>query len=103
MTSTTAALTRLQKKFGGWGGMTERERRGLLLRRPKLTSWRRPLEAARDDHDRAHDVVPSPAAVPVHWPPRCRSPAEPSGVLAVYGGDVDGRRPWHATSRAPRG
>jgi len=47
-----------------WGGMTERERRALLRRRPNVTSWRHLLETARDEHDRAHDVVPSLAAVP---------------------------------------
>ena len=44
--------------------MTERERRALLRRRPNVTSWRHLLETARDEHDRAHDVVPSLAAVP---------------------------------------
>lgn len=39
-------------EFGVWGGMTERERRALLRRRPNVTSWRRLLEAARRDHDR---------------------------------------------------
>jgi len=37
-------------EFGVWGGMTERERRALLRRRPNVTSWRRLLEAARDDY-----------------------------------------------------
>ena len=36
--------------FGVWGGMTERERRALLRRRPNVTSWRRLLEAAADNH-----------------------------------------------------
>jgi WhiB family redox-sensing transcriptional regulator len=31
-------------EFGVWGGMTERERRALLRRRPRVTSWRRLLE-----------------------------------------------------------
>ncbi|MGM3367007.1 WhiB family transcriptional regulator, partial [Escherichia coli] len=26
-------------EFGVWGGMTERERRALLRRRPEVTSW----------------------------------------------------------------
>jgi len=34
-------------EFGVWGGMTERERRALLRRRPHVTSWRGLLEAAR--------------------------------------------------------
>ena len=29
--------------FGVWGGMTERERRALLRRRPDVTSWRQLL------------------------------------------------------------
>ena len=37
-------------EFGVWGGMTERERRALLRRRPNVTSWRRLLEAAADNH-----------------------------------------------------
>jgi len=34
-------------EFGVWGGMTERERRALLRRRPQITSWRGLLETAR--------------------------------------------------------
>ncbi|GAA4988535.1 WhiB family transcriptional regulator [Kineococcus glutinatus] len=37
-------------EFGVWGGMTERERRALLKRRPNVKSWRRLLETARDQH-----------------------------------------------------
>jgi len=40
-------------EFGVWGGMTERERRALLRRRPDVTSWRELLENAR----RAHTAV----------------------------------------------
>lgn len=39
-------------EFGVWGGMTERERRALLRRRPNVTSWRRLLEEARREHER---------------------------------------------------
>jgi WhiB family redox-sensing transcriptional regulator len=39
-------------EFGVWGGMTERERRALLKRRPNVTSWRRLLEQARAQHVR---------------------------------------------------
>ncbi|GAA3559333.1 WhiB family transcriptional regulator [Amycolatopsis ultiminotia] len=35
--------------FGVWGGMTERERRALLRRRPDVTSWTELLEAAKRD------------------------------------------------------
>ena len=40
-------------EFGVWGGMTERERRALLKRRPNVRSWRRLLEAARVEHERS--------------------------------------------------
>lgn len=41
-----------QIEWGVWGGLTERERRALLRRRPNVTSWRALLEAARDEHVR---------------------------------------------------
>jgi WhiB family redox-sensing transcriptional regulator len=50
-------------EFGVWGGMTERERRALLRRRPNVTSWREVLEAARDDYER---VIDYPGATGVH-------------------------------------
>jgi len=37
-------------EFGVWGGMTERERRALLRRRPNVQSWRLLLETARAEH-----------------------------------------------------
>jgi WhiB family redox-sensing transcriptional regulator len=37
-------------EFGVWGGMTERERRALLRRRPDVESWRSLLEQARAEH-----------------------------------------------------
>jgi WhiB family redox-sensing transcriptional regulator len=37
-------------EFGVWGGMTERERRALLRRRPDVVSWRTLLERARQEH-----------------------------------------------------
>ncbi|WP_329453815.1 WhiB family transcriptional regulator [Streptomyces sp. NBC_01497] len=40
-------------EFGIWGGMTERERRAVLKRRPTVASWRELLEAARDEAGRA--------------------------------------------------
>uniref|UniRef100_UPI0038D0E084 WhiB family transcriptional regulator n=1 Tax=Kitasatospora indigofera TaxID=67307 RepID=UPI0038D0E084 len=39
-------------EHGVWGGMTERERRALLRRRPAVSSWLALLEAARHEHDR---------------------------------------------------
>lgn len=40
-------------EFGVWGGMTERERRALLRRRPDVVSWQRLLESAREDYGHA--------------------------------------------------
>ncbi|MFJ9818660.1 WhiB family transcriptional regulator [Streptomyces sp. NPDC101151] len=40
-------------EFGVWGGMTERERRALLRRRPDVASWRMVLEEARQAFVRA--------------------------------------------------
>jgi WhiB family redox-sensing transcriptional regulator len=40
-------------EWGVWGGMTERERRALLHRRPNVTSWRRLLQTAMEDHGTA--------------------------------------------------
>jgi WhiB family redox-sensing transcriptional regulator len=37
-------------EFGVWGGMTERERRALLKRRPEVASWHTLLESARREH-----------------------------------------------------
>jgi WhiB family redox-sensing transcriptional regulator len=34
-------------EYGVWGGMTERERRALLRRRPDVTSWRELFEQAK--------------------------------------------------------
>ena len=61
-------------EFGVWGGLTERERRALLQRRPNVTSWRHLLETARDEHATAHDVVPSLTAVPTLTPAAVPSP-----------------------------
>jgi WhiB family redox-sensing transcriptional regulator len=44
-------------EFGVWGGMTERERRALLRRRPGVGSWSRLLETARDEHERMLEIA----------------------------------------------
>ena len=49
-------------EFGVWGGMTERERRALLKRRPNVQSWRRLLETARTEHERADAATSVPDA-----------------------------------------
>lgn len=38
-------------EFGVWGGMTERERRALLRRRPEVSSWSGLLETARREFE----------------------------------------------------
>ncbi|WP_442807279.1 WhiB family transcriptional regulator [Streptomyces sp. NBC_01294] len=49
-------------EFGVWGGMTERERRALLKRRPTVTSWQRLLEAARSEYEDTSQVGPAAAS-----------------------------------------
>ncbi len=44
-----------QVEFGVWGGMTERERRAILKRRPHVRSWKALLENARDEHERMEE------------------------------------------------
>lgn len=41
-------------EWGVWGGLTERERRAILRKRPQVTSWRRLLETARAEHEQGH-------------------------------------------------
>lgn len=49
-------------EFGVWGGMTERERRALLRRRPEVTSWANLLATAREHYTRepAQQTEPLP-------------------------------------------
>ncbi|MGW3866004.1 WhiB family transcriptional regulator [Streptomyces sp. NPDC005047] len=50
-------------EFGIWGGMTERERRALLRRRPTITSWGTLLRTA--ERQQAQTAAePESAAVP---------------------------------------
>jgi WhiB family transcriptional regulator, redox-sensing transcriptional regulator len=44
-------------EYGVWGGMTERERRALLRRRPEVRSWRQFLESAKEKYERATSPV----------------------------------------------
>ncbi len=55
-------------EFGVWGGMTERERRALLRRRPDVTSWSRLLR--------------SPGGEAALRPPRTVRAAEATGLSA---------------------
>jgi WhiB family transcriptional regulator, redox-sensing transcriptional regulator len=44
-------------EFGVWGGLTERERRALLRRRPDVVSWSDLLLAARREYDRGRAAL----------------------------------------------
>ena len=59
-------------EFGVWGGMTERERRALLRRRPDVTSWRDLLEQARNQYERQADDEAEDELV-ASWPASCWS------------------------------
>ena len=63
-------------EYGVWGGMTERERRALLRRRPEVRSWRQFLEAAKEKYERnGEEVDPRFAAATPAAIPRQRSEA----------------------------
>ena len=62
-------------EYGVWGGMTERERRALLRKRPEVRSWRQVLEEKRDAYlERTGGVlmIPEPSQIL----PRQRESAE---------------------------
>lgn len=44
-------------EWGVWGGLTERERRALLRRRPQVVSWTALLRTARENHEAATAAV----------------------------------------------
>lgn len=44
-------------EFGVWGGLTERERRALLRRRPNVGSWRTLLSTAMFEYEQTDPVV----------------------------------------------
>ncbi len=43
-------------EFGVWGGLTERERRSLLRRRPNVDSWQALLSSAMQEFERSAQV-----------------------------------------------
>lgn len=53
-----------QVEFGVWGGMTERERRAVLRRRPEVTDWASLLGRARTDHYAVRTATPDGSADP---------------------------------------
>jgi WhiB family redox-sensing transcriptional regulator len=64
-------------EYGVWGGMTERERRALLRRRPEVRSWRQVLEAKRDAYlERTGGVLIMPGPAAVLRPQEDAAPAE---------------------------
>ncbi|MHC1563311.1 WhiB family transcriptional regulator [Actinomycetospora sp. C-140] len=73
-------------RFGVWGGMTERERRALLKRRPEVISWAALLESAR------RAAAASPAANP-HVPAARtrRGTARPATAAAEVRAEGDRR------------
>jgi len=40
-------------EWGVWGGLTERERRAVLRKRPQVSSWTELLRIARERHEQA--------------------------------------------------
>ena len=61
-------------RFGVWGGMTERERRALLKRRPDVISWAALLESARRAAEASPAAEPAARAAPRR--PSAPRPAE---------------------------
>lgn len=59
-------------EFGVWGGMTERERRALLRRRPQVMSWRGLLEMAKTRFESLSDAE-AEAVAEVHMPASSRA------------------------------
>lgn len=53
-----------QIEFGVWGGMTERERRALLRRRPEVTSWTNLLQSAQEQYAREREREQAPTELP---------------------------------------
>jgi WhiB family redox-sensing transcriptional regulator len=74
-------------RFGVWGGMTERERRAVLKRRPDVVSWAALLESAR------RAAAASPAANPdVPAARRRRGTARPAAAEAAPARRAEGDR-----------
>ena len=46
-----------QVEWGVWGGLTERERRAIVRRRPNVTSWKRLLQTAMAEHEAAQGTA----------------------------------------------
>src|ERR1700728_1660398 len=88
-------------EFGVWGGMTERERRALLRRRPDVKSWRELLETARDRYERQgiDELVASAGIlffcqVQANASPTRRSPARSCTSSGRAGTSMTGTAGW---------
>jgi WhiB family redox-sensing transcriptional regulator len=76
-------------RFGVWGGMTERERRALLKRRPDVLSWAALLESARRAAQASPPADPAARTGARRTTPR---PAEPTDRPAEAPRRAPGRR-----------
>ena len=77
-------------EWGVWGGLTERERRALLRKRPNVTSWRQLLETAKSEHEATVAGGMTMVAAGVHQLGRVRVPLfeDMDPTLIVVGGIV---------------
>lgn len=50
-------------EFGVWGGLTERERRALLRRRPNVTSWHSLLSSAMAEFENGDPLADGAIAI----------------------------------------
>jgi WhiB family transcriptional regulator, redox-sensing transcriptional regulator len=67
-------------EFGVWGGMTERERRALLRRRPEVRSWRKVLEGKREAYmQRSGSMLPELSRRPTEVDDLVAAPAVAGG------------------------
>ncbi|MGH3414620.1 MAG: WhiB family transcriptional regulator [Marmoricola sp.] len=48
-------------EWGVWGGLTERERRAVLRKRPQVTSWAALLRTAKEQHEHERQASPGEA------------------------------------------
>jgi WhiB family redox-sensing transcriptional regulator len=66
-------------EFGVWGGMTERERRALLRRRPEVDDWHELLMSAKDEYERSVPRQRTPHTIVLpREPAQVRASASPT-------------------------
>ena len=81
-------------EYGVWGGMTERERRALLRRRPEVRSWRQFLESAKERYERGCDPEP----VSAEREPALRGAAPGANAVSLAGAPMIPRQRDQASS-----